>query len=186
MACMLKDMKRNKLILICLLLGFWLNIKAQIVDKIILNESLREKFSNINYYLEENKKSGKISKKYKTSYVYVDAMVNDFYILDFFIQDFYYEPKELDIRYFRIDNTYFIFSKYSRDLLSKYFDFSKIENNKTIKPTDFVIKDKYGTEETRGQLSYKSCGETFYLIHIYLPFSQTYLKKEFNIRYPDK
>lgn len=178
-------MKKGKIILIIICFSF-LQFNAQSLHDFVINEDLSEKISNINGYLEINKNTGKISKKYKTSYVYVDAMVNDFYILDFFIQDFYYEPKELDIRYFRIDNTYFIFSKYSRDLLSKYFDFSKIENNKTIKPTDFVIKDKYGTEETRGQLSYKSCGETFYLIHIYLPFSQTYLKKEFNIRYPDK
>lgn len=63
------------------------------------------------------------------SYVFVDATVNDFYILDFFIQDFYYEPKELNVRYFRIDNTYFIFSDNTRKLLNKQFNFSAIENN---------------------------------------------------------
>lgn len=63
------------------------------------------------------------------SYVFVDATVNDFYILDFFIQNFYYEPKELNVRYFRIDNTCFIFSDNTRKLLNKQFNFSAIENN---------------------------------------------------------
>lgn len=179
-------MKKDKVILIIIICFSFLNINAQSLHDFVINESLSEKISNINSYLEINKNTGKIPRKYKTSYVYIDAMANDFYILDFFIQDFYYEQKELDIRYFHIDDTYFIFSKNSRNLLSKYFNFSKIENNKTIKATAFIVKDKYGTEETRGQLSYKSCGETFYLIHIYLPLSLTYLKKEFNITYPDK
>ncbi|AZA86835.1 hypothetical protein EG349_08560 [Chryseobacterium shandongense] len=179
-------MKKDKILLVIIICFSYLKFNSQSLNDFVLNESLREKINNINSYLETNKRTGKIPQKYKMSYVFVDAAVNDFYILDFFIQDFYYEPKELNVRYFRIDNTYFIFSDNTRKLLNKQFNFAAIENNKIIKPSNFIIKDKYGTEETRGQLSFKSCGEIFYLIHIYIPLSQIYLKKEFNLKYPDK
>lgn len=182
----LNDMKRDRLILMFLLLFFCLKTSAQLLEKVVINESLKGKFDNINDYLIENKLSGKIPKKYNISYVYIEAAVNNNEFINFALQDFYVEKKESDIRYLYLDNTYFIFTKYSRDFFKKYFDFSLIENNKLIKPTSFVIKDKYGMEETRGQLSFKNCNDNFYLLDIYLPFSETYLKKEFNVKYPDK
>lgn len=148
-------------------------------SKFILNESLRYKFMNIDSYLKakyiQNKKI----------YVYVSCLNNE-NIINFSISKVLQNNSVLDYKYYKSEYFTYLFSKKDREFLNEYFNFNLIDKN-TIPYTLSIESNKVSQADNDmdselGELLYRKCDKEFYLSYIFLPFSEDYLKIEYNLQ----